>query len=106
MQKNALAKYISLFYNEFINKVKLLSYLNPGQDFFNEYFIVVIPVTNSSSTIENNYINCFKTEEKIFFNFTSYDNVYQTFDYYEDLFFIKINNKYLDSEFYKIITCI
>lgn len=93
-------------YNEFLNKVKLLSYLNPDQDFFNEYFIVVVPVTNSSSTIENNYINCFKMEGKIFFNFTSYNSVYESFDYHEDLFFIKINNKYLDSEFYKIITYI
>ena len=93
-------------YNEFINKVKLLSYLNPDQDFFNEYFIVVVPVTNSSSTIENKYINCFVKEEQLYFNFTMLDNKNALWDYYEDLFFIKINNKYLDSEFYKIITYI
>ena len=91
-------------YEDFCDNIKLTSKLNPKEELFNDYFIVVVPVTRSSSTIENQYINCFVKEEQLYFNFTMLDNKNSLWDYYEDLFFIIVNNDYKNFNFNKIMT--
>lgn len=90
-------------YEDFCSDIELTSRLNPEEDFFKDYFIVVVPITHSSSTIENKYVNCFTKDGHLFFNFTMLDEKNASFDYYEDLFFIKISNNYQNYDFEKIV---
>ena len=90
-------------YEDFCSDIELTSRLNPEEDFFKDYFIVVVPITHSSSTIENKYVNCFTKDGHLFFNFTMLEEKNASFDYYEDLIFIKISNNYQNYDFEKIV---
>ena len=90
-------------YEDFCSNIKLTSRLYSKEYFFKDYFIVVVPITHSSSTIENEYVNCFTKDGHLFFNFTMLDEKNASFDYYEDLFFIKISNSYQNYDYKKIL---
>ena len=89
-------------YDDMINQLKLESALAPNELFFEDYFILLVPVGISSSTDEVNFLSatCNKYNE-VSFNFSTIDGGTVSFDYYENLYFIKLSNEYKECTFLK-----
>ena len=89
-------------YDDMINQLKLESALAPNELFFEDYFILLVPVGVSSSTDEVNFLSatCNKYNE-VSFNFSIIEEGAILFDYYENLYFIKLSNEYKECTFLK-----
>lgn len=89
-------------YDDMINQLKLESALAPNELFFQDYFILLVPVGISSSTDEVNFLSatCNKYNE-VSFNFSIIEEGTLLFDYYENLYFIKLSNEYKECTFLK-----
>ena len=91
---NIVPLYSKQEYDDMINQLKLESALDPSELFFEDYFILLVPVGISSSTDEVNFLSatCNKYNE-VSFNFSTIDGGTVLFDYYENLYFIKKDKK-------------
>ena len=89
-------------YDDMINQLKLESALAPNELFFEDYFVLLVPVGISSSTDEVNFLSatCNKYNE-VSFNFSIIEEGTLLFDYYENLYFIKVSNEYKECTFLK-----
>lgn len=89
-------------YDDMIEKLKLESALAPNELFFEDYFVLLVPVGISSSTDEVNFLSatCNKYNE-VSFNFSIIEEGTLLFDYYENLYFIKVSNEYKECTFLK-----
>ena len=89
-------------YDDMIEKSKLESALAPNELFFEDYFVLLVPVGISSSTDEVNFLSatCNKYNE-VSFNFSIIEEGTLLFDYYENLYFIKVSNEYKECTFLK-----
>lgn len=89
-------------YDDMIEKLKLESALDPSELLFEDYFILLVPVGISSSTDEVNFLSatCNKYNE-VSFNFSIIEEGTLLFDYYENLYFIKVSNEYKECTFLK-----
>lgn len=99
---NIVPLYSKEEYDDMINQLKLESALAPNELFFEDYFILLVPVGISSSTDEVNFLSatCNKYNE-VSFNFSTIDGGTVLFDYYENLYFIKVSNEYKECTFLK-----
>lgn len=99
---NIVPLYSKQEYDDMINQLKLESALDPSELFFEDYFILLVPVGISSSTDEVNFLSatCNKYNE-VSFNFSTIDGGTILFDYYENLYFIKLSNEYKECTFLK-----
>lgn len=99
---NIVPLYSKQEYDDMINQLKLESALDPSELFFEDYFILLVPVGISSSTDEVNFLSatCNKYNE-VSFNFSTIDGGTVLFDYYENLYFIKLSNEYKECTFLK-----
>ena len=89
-------------YDDMIEKLKLESALAPNELFFEDYFVLLVPVGISSSTDDVNFLSatCNKYNE-VSFNFSIIEEGTLLFDYYENLYFIKVSNEYKECTFLK-----
>jgi len=89
-------------YDDMIEKLKLESALAPNELFFEDYFILLVPVGVSSSTDEVNFLSatCNKYNE-VSFNFSTIEDGAFIADYLENLYFIKVSNEYKECTFLK-----
>lgn len=94
-------------YDDMIKQLKLESALAPNELFFEDYFILLVPVGISSSTDEVNFLSatCNKYNE-VSFNFSIIEEGAITFDYYENLYFIKLSNEYKECTFLKNVVIV
>ena len=99
---NIVPLYSKQEYDDMINQLKLESALAPNELFFEDYFVLLVPVGISSSTDEVNFLSatCNKYNE-VSFNFSIIEEGTLLFDYYENLYFIKVSNEYKECTFLK-----
>ena len=87
-------------YNSYLSNFNFESYLKPNELFYQSYFIVAVPFAYSSSSIlDISYNTSFISDDTIYFNYTFKEGSNVVSDYNEDLYFFKVDKKYLDYNF-------